>query len=335
MPESASATSKVLLFFDELFDSFNGRQGQGLSSLINLQSNHKRFWQKALFTLYNMQFVEKTTLKPLRRNAPKCLKNWMWTIRGAICLWDILQKNRFIELNLKHINQDVIENFFGQIRDMGHRNINPTPYQFGTAFKTLITVNITSKHSVSSNCEKNEMDSSLGLITMFRAADIAYMENNTNIDCTEAAILTEETNNILVNINKIVDIMHKKWIPLCSNCAKELENKQIINILQQIVNRTEVQFLNFYQYIKLKEHIVNSMATDTNNLTMHCNSASKELLNMIAEEFIQQWCNFVNKILNGKVMDGFQLNYIYNQAKSTAMRHIKKGKKIKFVNKKT
>ncbi|XP_071653395.1 uncharacterized protein [Temnothorax longispinosus] len=236
LPESAAATSRTLLFFDELLDSSNGKQGQGLSSIISPQSTHKRFWQKALFTLDNMQFVEKTTLKPIRRNAPKCLKNWMWTIRGAARLWDVLQRSGFTHLNLKYINQDVLENFFGQIRDVGRRNVNPTPYQFGTAFKTLITANITSKHSVSSNCEENKTDSSLALMTMFRAAEIARMENNdTNIDCAEAAVPIVEARNVFVNVHKILSFMRKKWIPICSDCAKKLENEQITNILQQAI----------------------------------------------------------------------------------------------------
>lgn len=277
-----------------------------------------------------MQYVEKTTLKPIIRNPPKCLKNWAWTIRGAMCLWDVLQKNGFTHLNLKYINQDVIENFFGQIRSVGHRNVNPTPYQFGAAFKTLITANITSKHSVSSNCEENETDSSLALMTMFRAAEIARMENNdTNIDCAEAAVPLLEAKNGLVNVHKILRNMQKKCTDVCNDCAKDIENDEIIQILQQAVHTAEVQFPNFCHSVRLKEQVIKSMATETGYLAMHCNSILNKLLNMLAEEFIQQWCNFLNKILSGKMLDGFQTNYMYDQAKSVALRYTKKGKEKK------
>jgi len=177
LPESAAATAKIILFFDELFDSF-GKKGQGLSSIINSTSDHIQFWQKALHILREMEFVEKRTHKPLKKNAPKCLKNWIWTIQGARSLWKVLRLYKFSSLNLRYINQDPLENFFSQVRDIGHRNNNPTPYQFSASFKTLLTANITSKHSLSSNCQQNEDGTSLALLNMFRASQITTEEND-------------------------------------------------------------------------------------------------------------------------------------------------------------
>lgn len=37
LSNSATATSNVLLFFDDLFDSFNGKKDQGLTSIISEQ----------------------------------------------------------------------------------------------------------------------------------------------------------------------------------------------------------------------------------------------------------------------------------------------------------
>lgn len=327
MPESAATTARIILFFDELFDSFNGIRGQGLSGVISVHSTHKSFWQKALFNLHNMQFVDKTTLKPIRRNPPKCIKNWMWTIRGTMCLWDILKQHGFKNLNLRYINQDVIENFFGQIRSIGYRNVNPTPYQFGTAFKTLITVNITSKYSISSNCEINEIDSSLALITMFRAAENVHTENNdTIIDCAEADIPLPEAKHGLVNVHKIINNMHKKYMDLCNDCAKDIAATETIQLLQQAVHTAEVQFPNCCHNVRVKEYVIESMTAEIGYLTIHCNSSFKELLNMLVEDFILQWCNFLNKILCGKMSNGFQSNYMYDQAKNMAMRYTKKSK---------
>lgn len=83
LPKSAAYTSKMLHFFNNLFDSFNGKKGQGLSSINSVNSGHIQFWQEVRKTLQNMQYVEKDTRKVPKKNAPKCLRNWIWTIRAA------------------------------------------------------------------------------------------------------------------------------------------------------------------------------------------------------------------------------------------------------------
>lgn len=108
-----------------------------------------------------MDFVESGSYEYIRHNA-KCLPNWIWTIRVQQ-LWNTLQKSGFTSLNLKFLNQDPVENCFGQIRDHGHTNNNPTPYQFCASFKTLVTSNFTSKHSISSNCKEEYEGKSLSL----------------------------------------------------------------------------------------------------------------------------------------------------------------------------
>ncbi|KYN27584.1 hypothetical protein ALC57_03043 [Trachymyrmex cornetzi] len=41
LPECTLATADIIYFLDDLFDSFNGRKGQRLSSIISQQSNHR------------------------------------------------------------------------------------------------------------------------------------------------------------------------------------------------------------------------------------------------------------------------------------------------------
>lgn len=62
-----------------------------------------------------MQYVEKKTRQVLKRNSPKCIKNWLWTIKAVQEIWKIVQKAQFQSLNLKFLNQDIIENFFSQV----------------------------------------------------------------------------------------------------------------------------------------------------------------------------------------------------------------------------
>ncbi|XP_025157132.1 uncharacterized protein LOC105189352 isoform X2 [Harpegnathos saltator] len=156
LSKNASTTAEALFFFDDLFYSFNGSCEQGFSIIITPNSGHLKFWSETLRKLKKMEFVEKNSYKPLRRNKPKCLVNWKQTIQGAQCLWQMLQKCGFTKLNLKYLNQDPVENLFSQIRNHGHQNTNPTSYLFGTSFKAILTCNLTSKHSISANCEKDK-----------------------------------------------------------------------------------------------------------------------------------------------------------------------------------
>lgn len=94
----------------------------------------------------------------------------MHTIPGTITLWTMLQSYDFETLNLKHINQDPLENFFSQVKSHCPTNTNSSPYMFGI-FKTLLTCNITSKHSLSANCERNEREFLL-LLTLLQAGEM-------------------------------------------------------------------------------------------------------------------------------------------------------------------
>ena len=55
-------------------------------------------------------------------------------------------------LETRNVNQDALENMFGQIRDCGRRDINPTPKSFVSGFKTYLVNNIY-RHSMGANCE--------------------------------------------------------------------------------------------------------------------------------------------------------------------------------------
>lgn len=54
LPENAATTSNALFFFNDLFDSFNGKQRQRLSSIISSNRRHVQFWKKACDILRNM-----------------------------------------------------------------------------------------------------------------------------------------------------------------------------------------------------------------------------------------------------------------------------------------
>lgn len=331
LSQSAATTSDTILFFDDLFDSFNGKKGH-LFGIISATSNHLAFWREACNRLRQMEFVEKHTHKPIRRNGPKCLHNWIWTIQGIKYLWSILQNARFSSLNLKYINQDPVENCFGQIRDNGHRNINPSAYQFGTSFVTLIATNLTSRHSLSSNCEDDNGGSSLALLKMFHAAEIASAseeeEKREDIDCTEAAIPNATKQNISIDAQGIINFIRDKSIVKCEECLQQLQNDWLLQNVQQSIDKAEIRFPVFCHEIKVREKLIKLLNAETFlTFDMHCPNLKSILIDKIAHQFILQWCKFVNGILSGKVQHISYSNFIYDEAKRISVRYLRKNPK--------
>ncbi|KYN28191.1 hypothetical protein ALC57_02391 [Trachymyrmex cornetzi] len=278
LPECTLATADIIYFLDDLFDSFNGRKGQGLSSIISQQSNHMLFWRKAIRTLRRMEFIEKKTREPIRKNAPKCIKNWIWTIQGAQILWRKLKNSNFSNFNLRYINQDPLENFFGQIRDIGHRNNNPSPYQFFTAFKSLLIINLTSKHSPSGNCKEIHNSKSMSLINMFCVSEITSdnTNNSREVECTGSIIHNENTKNIFV-VQNIVNRVQSKV--MCAKCAEELTSNDIFKKLRDSVTAVEERMPDLCYEIKVKKKLINIFNKNL-AITMHCASTLSTILDI-------------------------------------------------------
>lgn len=309
-----------------MFDSYNGKKGQGLSSIITTTSNHLEFWEKAYNKLRRMEYVDKNTHMSIRKNAPKCLINWMWNIEGTKHLWNMLRNEEFLHLDLRYINQDPIENYFGQIRSNGHRNTNPSPNQFGCVFKTLVTANLTSCHSISSNCEKNKEGSSLALLQMFRASEIAEAEIERTIDCAEAAIPEISCKDLIIDYEKIItNIIRDKSLLQCTDCIKQIRSEPILQSIQQAIDLAEVHFASFCHNIKIHEKLQKFLDKETFLIPdMHCPTLRLVIIRETARQFIIEWCKFINKILCGKIQHQNYSNFMYNEAQRMASRYVKK-----------
>ena len=248
-----------------------------------------------------MEFVEKKSYTFLRKNKPKCLINWKQTIQGAKCLWKILQECGFTRLNLKYLNQDAVENFFGQIRNYGHQNNNPTPYLFGTSFKALLTCNLTSKHSVSANC-KEDKENFLRLLTLLRAEEIENSEENdgTTVEYEEAAIpdTSNMTHSLYIDNEKIINRVKKKLKVDCTQCIAILEERKTTQMLEHAIEIAEQRFPDICYHIQVKSkliQILNQEALVTSYF--HCTDVHNIILDAFAHNFILEWCNLINKIM--------------------------------------
>lgn len=333
LPPSAAMTGEVILFWDKLFDSFNRKENGELTSVISSSSNHLSFWNNAVNRIRKMDFVESATHKAIRHNS-KCLKNWIWTIQGAHYLWNILQTCGFSSFNLRFLNQDLVENSFSQIRDHEHRNNNPTPYQFGSSFKMLLTTNLTSRHSISANCKEMNEGTSLSLIQVISATESNENEDE-GIEYAESAIPAVTEHNIFVAADNILkNILMSKTVIQCEQCVQNLENQDILKSIDSALQIAEVRFVDFCYTLEVKKKLKSILYSEVfSKVSTHCTILLDHLIEETVEQFIIQWCKYINKILNRKYTGNFENNYIYNEAKKMSIKYMKK--KIKNVRKKS
>ncbi|XP_033225224.1 uncharacterized protein LOC117178093 [Belonocnema kinseyi] len=157
VPPSGSNTAFVLQLMNALGDGMNGvSSGDNHPKRIPWPkgSYHSEFFKNARRQLKSMRFVHRETRKPIRTDIP-CLQNLIDTLQGFQLLWKKLQSLGFKSFYTRNINQDPLENFFGQIKAHDFRSKKPTCYQFEDIFKSLLITSLTSKHSPGFNCEED------------------------------------------------------------------------------------------------------------------------------------------------------------------------------------
>lgn len=148
LSRDASVTSEVIRKFDNLFDMLN-------SSNIYSSKAHKKAFVGSDFQLnflHEMKlFIANLKIIKLDKynnykditNTVSFIKGWIITINSVIGLWNYLHQVGIEHLFTRHLNQDVLECFFGEIRIANGNALNPTPIQFVNAFKKLFFMNYT------------------------------------------------------------------------------------------------------------------------------------------------------------------------------------------------
>lgn len=170
-------TAKVVEFFDQLFDSVNGKPGGAakgkLRKAIKMNSKHQAFWMAAIKKIKNLKFLDSTSKLAIQAGTPRLirvpsLEGWITTLESFIRLSKLLFQNYNLEYYYpRFINQDPLENFFGRIRALNYRNNNPDTNMFLHSFKSLMMSNLLSPHSKFANCEADDGDSLLDVSFLF------------------------------------------------------------------------------------------------------------------------------------------------------------------------
>jgi hypothetical protein len=155
--EGVHDTSQILLFFDPLMRIKKTQLwGKPLDAGLVTTSDHVRFGkEEAIPLLSRMEFVTK---KRGDKAKPPSLKNWIFTLRNFINIWKCLKEEGYDYLLGRHLNQDPLENFFGQVRSHGILYTNPTPTTFEQIFKTMLVNSSISLYSPGFNCENDDCE---------------------------------------------------------------------------------------------------------------------------------------------------------------------------------
>ncbi|XP_008546287.1 uncharacterized protein LOC103570355 isoform X2 [Microplitis demolitor] len=138
---AAKATSIIIKFLDMVIDSLNGCKLSGgdkkeSSSRANVTSTsqHWEFWPKAKKAISTLKFFRPDG-KLISTPTPAVLLNSLSAISD---LCQFLFKAGFKSINLRHLTQDGLENFFGLIKNLQGCNHKLTTTHFISAFKTSI-----------------------------------------------------------------------------------------------------------------------------------------------------------------------------------------------------
>lgn len=257
------------MFFDQLFDSMNGsfenskkRSGKVLLKSVTPKSDHSKVWARAKKVLKSMKFIGRGG----REGSVPSITNWLRTLENI----EVLKNKAFNEYNIKsfwmrHLNQDPLENFFGCIRSHGYRNISPTPSGFESAFASLLINNLSSSHSVGSNCEEDDCKIFQSMDYLLKKEDINELTeiNEIDIDDINCEIIdfNEKKSNpkIISQLSYVTGYVikqaKKNVFKNCKNCKAIL-----------YCNEEEEQEIN--EYIKIREYSsFKSLAYPSENTT--------------------------------------------------------------------
>lgn len=158
LPRAAETTVNFIEYMDKLFDILNSKT-KSASKELNLpfkNTTNQRVHLIMMLGIFNNMRVMDT--KNINGNVIyidvsqrlKCINGWKITINSLLQLWDDIQTPNYT-LCTYRLNQDCLENLFGNFRNQNGNNVNPTPNQFYWAFKKVFFLNYF-KHSDGANC---------------------------------------------------------------------------------------------------------------------------------------------------------------------------------------
>ena len=159
----ALTTSAFIRNFDNLFDMLNSSKKTVSSSKIHKRPYKGTEFQKKFLDEMS-KFISKLRVWKTTKKRGFCettnrvvfINCWLITINSIKSLWDVLKNEGFNCLYTRYLNQDPIEQLFGDIREINGLSCNPTALQFTYNFKKLFFIKYS--NSGTGNCTNDYGD---------------------------------------------------------------------------------------------------------------------------------------------------------------------------------
>ncbi|KAJ1531407.1 hypothetical protein ONE63_000088 [Megalurothrips usitatus] len=155
-------TADFCRIVDEFFDLSNGpsssekthqkKPARCAVTKTSIHHSQAKGWPRIVREIKNWVMIRKTTGE---RHIPPCVKGWVQSIKSMQWLWLKLNDLKIFRLNLRHLNQDAIENLFSSIRQCCGAGSDLTTIQFTGALKTCLLTHFTGKVQ-GKNCEDDD-----------------------------------------------------------------------------------------------------------------------------------------------------------------------------------
>lgn len=164
------ATVEGIKKLDKLFDSTNGpsRKDQPKQYRTNVTKDtyHYDYWHQMIKEMESWVFVNRFDNS---RYVSPCLKGYIDNLRGLRWIWKVGERKGITTLKLRNLNQDPLENYFGQVRQTLGSNTDPTLPQFIAGMKTCLVQQVTSGRNA--NCQEDDVDFIADLEALIKEAE--------------------------------------------------------------------------------------------------------------------------------------------------------------------
>lgn len=352
MKSTGNNTARVLKFFDTLFDSVNGstlysNHGKQYKCAIHRTSGHIQFWSECRKHLKNMYFKQEGST---RKFVPPSLKNWIVTLAGLEEIYRTLPKDVSF-LRLRQINQDPLENFFGQVRQHGGRNINPSVNSFKKYFKTLLINNLATTHSAGFNCENENSLFIIDQIQNFVVQGVPEEDELVEIPMLKHIHIPQLNLSFLdkLSVGYVSGFLSKyiKTIKTCSVCKQNIISNLTIDEWHALISQKEyfqdipnklrycsVQFIEgicsihniimavLPKICHMRNCLIHLRNYVTENVSFafisceHVNDVKQAIINRFVYFCTYNWCVGINRQLRGRDNRTLLNDPIYVRARS-------------------
>lgn len=236
---SSFATITFIEKMNELFDVLNYDNVTKHQAFMGSDKQHKILEEAKLMFQY-MKILNH--LRDITKRM-KFIYGWLVTISSVLLLWGELKQNGYRFLYTRNLNQDCLENYFGQMRNFCGNARNPTPIQFARAFKKFLIIKFF-EHTEGANC----IDDTLELLTSISPESIKNYEIFIKDNLPQA--LKVNTNDYI----NLETIEGNGFVYVVGYLLKKCLQKHSCNVCQQFSeSKKNVDSSTFFTYLKAFE----------------------------------------------------------------------------------